>query len=112
MPILSIIIPVYNEEKTLPVLLDALIAVEIIGQPFKEIIIVDDASTDNTAAVAAAYTNAQFDSCAVVYQKHTKNEGKGAALQTGIKASTGAIILVQDADMEYNPSDINTLIKP
>ena len=109
---ISIIIPVFNEERTLAVLLDTLIAVDIISNPHKEIIVVDDASTDKTPVVAAAYADAEFDDCRVIYQKHLKNKGKGAALQTGIQACTGSIILVQDADMEYNPSDINTLIKP
>jgi len=100
---LSIIIPVYNEEKTL---LELLKRVEKVELPVKkEIIIVDDGSKDNTRNVLE-----KLNKHKIFY--HEKNKGKGAAIKTALKYVTGDIIIIQDADLEYNPEDYNQLIKP
>lgn len=101
--ILSIIIPVYNEKETINDIIDAVVAT-----PYrKEIIIVDDCSTDGTRNIL---TKIKKDGLKVYL--HDKNQGKGAALQTGFSHATGDIILIQDADLEYDPQDYSTLINP
>jgi dolichol-phosphate mannosyltransferase len=101
---LSIIIPAFNEEKTIALILDKVFSVKIPSIK-KEIIIVDDGSTDNT--INNLPKNKKYKLI-----KHKKNLGKGAAVTTGIKHATGDYILIQDADLEYNPSQIKDLIKP
>lgn len=103
---LSIIIPAFNEEKTLALVLDALLR-EVTG--VFEIIIVDDGSTDNTSQIAQTYCQ-QYPRVRLI--QHPVNQGKTAGLRTGFAASTGDIVLVQDADMEYDPVDIPELIDP
>lgn len=101
--ILSIIIPVYNEKETINDIIDAVVAT-----PYrKEIIIVDDCSTDGTRNIL---TKIKKDGLKVYI--HDKNQGKGAALQTGFSHATGDIILIQDADLEYDPQEYSTLISP
>ncbi len=103
---LSVVIPVYNEEATLRRLVEA-----VRGVPFdKEIVIVDDCSTDGSWDVACAMP--ERPGCKIVKLRHVRNMGKGAALRTGFSRVTGDIVIVQDADLEYDPNDIPTVIAP
>lgn len=101
---LSIIVPVFNEEKTILEVLKSLNKLSI-PKVLKEIIVVDDGSTDSTREKLKKIKNAK-----VIY--HDKNKGKGAAVKTGIKSATGEYIIIQDADLEYNPKFISSLISP
>ena len=101
---LSVVIPVYNEKKTLNELILRVEAVSI----DKEVIIVDDASTDGTRDLLKKYEKKEgFE---VIYQP--KNKGKGAALRAGFKIVKGEVIIIQDADLEYNPKDFHVLLEP
>mgnify|MGYP001564315382 FL=1 len=101
---LSIIIPVFNEERTLPILVSA---VEKLDLPLeKEIIFVDDFSSDGSRNILSGYGNRHK----VIFLD--KNQGKGAAVKRGFEAATGDIVLIQDADLEYDPRDYRDLIKP
>ena len=109
---LSIIIPVFNEEKTIGEILKRVIAVDL-GKVDKEIVIVDDGSTDATASEIknqSASWRTKVKNVKVLI--HRKNQGKGAAVLTGIKASAGDYIIIQDADLEYDPLDIGKLLVP
>lgn len=108
---LSIVIPTYNEGATLGLVLAQITAVELIGNLTKEIIVVDDCSTDDTEQVVRHYQTTH-SGCSVQYHKHTVNQGKGAALHTGIRSATGDYLIVQDADLEYDPAEYNILLRP
>jgi glycosyltransferase involved in cell wall biosynthesis len=108
---LSIIIPAYNEGKTIHKILDKIKAVELIENIEKEVIIVNDCSKDNTEEAISHYQS-QNPNLNIQYFKHEKNKGKGAALHTGIKQATGEYLIIQDADLEYDPREYNLLLKP
>ncbi len=102
---ISVVIPVFNERNTIEQIVRAVRAAEA-GEI--EIIVVDDASTDGTQDVLKEKVSAVADK--IIYQP--RNQGKGAAVRAGIAAATGDIVLVQDADLEYNPTDYPTLLEP
>lgn len=108
---LSVVIPAYNEGKTLPQVLDKISAVRLQYNIKKEIIIVDDCSTDNTPEAAELYIK-EHPQLNIRYFRHPYNQGKGAALHTAIQKATGDYLLVQDADLEYDPAEYKTLLQP
>lgn len=108
---LSIIIPAYNEAKTIHLILDKVKAVQLLNNIEKELIIINDCSTDNTEEVILNYIKLNSD-LKISYYSHEINKGKGAALHTGIQKATGDYLIIQDADLEYDPNEYNLLIKP
>lgn len=108
MPKISIVIPAYNEEKTLGTVLQKVTDLKLPTYT-KEIIVVDDGSADKTHKIAQDYAK---DHKSVIVLKHEKNQGKGAAVVTGFEKASGDIILIQDADLEYDPKDIPMLLEP
>jgi glycosyltransferase involved in cell wall biosynthesis len=104
---LSIVMPVYNERATIEEIVDQVRAVDV-GME-RELVIVDDASTDGTRELLAQRFSA--DSVVRVFF-HERNRGKGAAVRTGIEQATGDVVLIQDADLEYDPNDYRELLRP
>ncbi len=108
---LSIIIPVYNEGNSVSLILDKVKAVQLINNIEKELIIVNDCSTDNTKEAILEYikNNQELD---IQFYEHEVNKGKGAALHTGFSKAKGEFLIIQDADLEYDPNEYNDLLKP
>jgi glycosyltransferase involved in cell wall biosynthesis len=103
---LSVVIPCFNEEKTLKVIVERVLSFKDIE---KEIIIVDDCSTDSSKLIISELSNSHSDIKGVYLEK---NSGKGSALKKGFELVSGDIVLIQDADLEYDPKDYSALIKP
>lgn len=108
---LSIVIPAFNEARTIHLILDKVKAVELVNCIQKEVIIVNDCSSDDTKEAVSTYQLANPE-LNIQYFEHVVNRGKGAALHTGIAKATGEYLIIQDADLEYDPAEYNDLLKP
>ncbi len=107
-PLLTVIVPAYNEATTIKRLLDAVAAVPC----GKQIVVVDDGSTDGTAAAIDGWTRCHGGEIEIDQVRHRINRGKGAAIRTGLTLARGEVVLIQDADLEYDPEDYPALIGP
>ncbi|MEC8738682.1 MAG: glycosyltransferase family 2 protein [Bacteroidota bacterium] len=108
---LSIVVPAYNEEATIQNILEKLNELTLIDEVKKEIIVVNDCSKDKTEEVIQSFISSN-EKANIIYKKHEVNQGKGAALHTGIASATGDFLVIQDADLEYDPNEFNDLLKP
>ena len=108
---LSIVIPAYNEASTIHQILDKVQDVELIHGIEKEVILVNDCSSDDTEGAIHRYMD-KNPGMAISYYAHETNQGKGAALHTGIARATGEYLIIQDADLEYDPNEYNELLRP
>jgi glycosyltransferase involved in cell wall biosynthesis len=109
--ILSVIIPAYNESNTIDFILDKIKAVQLGWGIEMEIIVVNDCSTDHTMEVVEQFRIINPE-LTIQLIEHEENKGKGAAIKTGIAHATGAFIIIQDADLEYDPNEYNILLQP
>mgnify|MGYP000741695841 CR=1 FL=1 len=108
---ISIIIPLYNKQNSLKRALDSILNQQNLLYFNYEIIVVNDCSKDNTWEILNTYKN-DHPSMNIQLFQHEVNQGKGAALHTGIKKATGDVVVIQDADLEYDPNEFNILLKP
>jgi glycosyltransferase involved in cell wall biosynthesis len=109
--LLSVIIPAFNESRYIYNILERVTAVQLIENVQKELVVVDDHSTDNTGAEVARFTG-NYPHVKLQYVRHEVNQGKGAAIRTGIQKASGEYLIIQDADLEYDPEEFNRLLKP
>jgi len=107
---LSIIIPLYNEENTIVSVLKKLASIKLINNIKKEVIIINDCSTDSSEDCVNDFRK-QYKNLNTIFLTHNKNQGKGGAIKTGIQYATGEYTIIQDADLELNPDDINLLLQ-
>jgi glycosyltransferase involved in cell wall biosynthesis len=108
---LSVIIPAYNEEKTITTILNKVAAVQLVADMQLEMVVINDCSKDNTEIVVKEWIGAH-PGIRLSYFRHEVNKGKGAALHTGIAKASGDFIIVQDADLEYDPNEFVLLLQP
>jgi len=108
---LSIIIPAFNEAQTILMIMGRVVGVQLIGNIQKEIILINDCSTDHTEEIFKEFISTHPDAD-VKYYKHEVHKGKGAAINTGISRASGDYLVILDADLEYDPEEINILLKP
>jgi glycosyltransferase involved in cell wall biosynthesis len=108
---LSIVIPVFNEEKTILLILEKVAEVQLIKNTKKEIILVNDCSSDNSRQIIQEYSKRRPE-LDIKYFEHQLNQGKGAAIHSGIQKATGEFLIIQDADLEYDPEEYNDLLLP
>ena len=108
---LSIIVPVYNEENTINVILDKIKNVRLLNEMNKDIVIINDGSTDNSDNLINKYIE-DNKFLSIHYLTHKVNEGKGASIQSALKSISGNYVIIQDADLEYDPEEYNILLRP
>ena len=105
---ISVIVPAHNEERTIAEIIRRVKAVNLT----KEIIVINDASTDKTGHILDRISREQGSGSPIKVIRHLQNQGKGAAIRTGLKEASGDIVIIQDADLEYDPQDYAGLIQP
>jgi len=111
MKVLSIVIPAFNEESTIQKILDKIKNVELPQDWGKEIVVINDNSNDKTEELILSYMKQNVEMI-ISYDYHKVNRGKGAALHTGISKATGDYVIIQDADLEYNPEEYSDMLRP
>ena len=108
----SIIIPVYNEFRTLPQVLQRVLDAPLPPGTSREIVVVDDGSTDGTGRLLSTYAEGSYAKASIIVHHSGRNAGKGAAIRAGLAKITGDIVLIQDGDLEYDPADYMQLVSP
>lgn len=106
---LSIIIPCYNEESFIEVILNNIIDISLPKTVSKELIVINDGSTDGSLKLIEQFKNRQLE-CDMIIVSHAVNKGKGSSIKSGIKSATGDYIIIQDADLEYDPKDYSKML--